>query len=503
MYLNKNIIIKNIISSFLLQIVTIISGFILPKIILSCFGSETNGLVNSISQFLNYVTLLEGGVSSVIMASLYKPLANKDMNKVSGIINATRKFFKQIAIIYVIYTAIVSVIYPLFVSTKFSYTYVFCLVWVLASNLFVQYFYSLTYKILLNADRKVYLVSLTQIIIIVVNTILVVIISRVYPDIIAVKLGSAIVFLIQPTMYGLYIKRHYCIDKSIPPDTEALNQRWDGFGQNLAFFIHANTDVVILTVFSSLSVVSVYSIYLMVINAMKGLVSSVSSALVPSLGNIMAKEDKEHVDSAFQLYEFGIHFVTSLLFTCCMILVVPFVAVYTSGVTDVEYKQPLFAVIMVIAEMVYCIREPYVSAAYASGHFKQTAKYAYLEALINIFISIVLVKKFGLIGVAIGTLVSMTYRMIAQILYLQKNILYRDSSIAFKSILIFGITSGVIFLLGSTIIRDRIIDYFSFIIYGFLIFLMCLVLYIIISIIFYRKTVISLLRSKFHKIEKD
>ena len=69
---------KNIFWSVLLQIATIVSGFILPRQLLIGFGSETNGLVASLNQFLNYVTLLEGGVSGVATAALYKTLQGKN-----------------------------------------------------------------------------------------------------------------------------------------------------------------------------------------------------------------------------------------------------------------------------------------------------------------------------------------------------------------------------------------------------------------------------------------
>ena len=74
----------NVISSMFLQLVSIISGFILPRLILTYFGSDITGLISSIGQFLNYISLFEGGVSMVIMSSLYAPLANKDYKKVSG-----------------------------------------------------------------------------------------------------------------------------------------------------------------------------------------------------------------------------------------------------------------------------------------------------------------------------------------------------------------------------------------------------------------------------------
>ena len=60
------------------RVVAIICSFITPRLILSSYGSEVNGLVNSISQFLAIINLLEAGISSVIDSNLYKPLAEKN-----------------------------------------------------------------------------------------------------------------------------------------------------------------------------------------------------------------------------------------------------------------------------------------------------------------------------------------------------------------------------------------------------------------------------------------
>ena len=93
----KKVTLINIISSILLQIFTIIYGFIIPKIIIDYFGSEVNGLVSSITQFLSYISLLEGGVTAVIIAKLYKPLVENDNKKISSIIVTANKFYKKIA----------------------------------------------------------------------------------------------------------------------------------------------------------------------------------------------------------------------------------------------------------------------------------------------------------------------------------------------------------------------------------------------------------------------
>ena len=78
---SKNAI-RNIATSLLLQIIAIVYGFIVPKIIIDCFGSNVNGLVVSITQFLSYISLLESGFGPVVKAVLYKPIANKDQKTI-------------------------------------------------------------------------------------------------------------------------------------------------------------------------------------------------------------------------------------------------------------------------------------------------------------------------------------------------------------------------------------------------------------------------------------
>ena len=48
-------LVRNTFSSLAFQVVTVICGFILPRLILKYYGSETNGLVSSIQQFLQII----------------------------------------------------------------------------------------------------------------------------------------------------------------------------------------------------------------------------------------------------------------------------------------------------------------------------------------------------------------------------------------------------------------------------------------------------------------
>lgn len=495
--MSKKVIARNILATLILQFVTIINGLVVPKIFISFFGSEANGLVTSINQFLNYVTLLEGGLNGVIMASLYKPLRDNDHQKISAIFNATQRFFKQIGVIYIAYSLVLAVVYPLFVETAYSYPYVLTLVLVLAVNLFVQYFFSMTYQVLIRASQNVYLGALTKAGVMLLNIVLVIILTKLYPDLILVKTVSAIVLFIQPIVYCAYTKKHFQIDKSVPRDDNAIKQRWAGFGHTLAYFINTNISVLMLTAFSSLSTVSVYSVYLMITNSIRNFSVSIASAIVPSLGSVIASGDREESNKAFNVFEFGMGFFTTLLFTCGIALVVPFVRVYTANITDAEYIQPLFAIVLMVAELIYCIREPYINAAYAAGHIKQTVKFAYAETAIHIVLSFLLVHKLNLVGVALAFLVSLLFRMVAHVVYLKKHIFQRSIRRSVRTIALFMAVSALVVFVANLILPlTSIGSYFEWFLNGVAVFAMTLVALMLLSVVAFRSELKAIISKK-------
>lgn len=224
----KHVTVWNALFSLALQLTTIISGFIIPRFILITFGSEVNGLISSLNQFLNYVTLLEGGLSSVILASLYKPLFEKNYEKVNAVLRATQKFYRKLAYIFVGYTILLAIFYPIFFTHSFTFEYVFGMTIILSIQIFVQYNFSSSWRLLLNADKKVYLVSMIQILTIILNTILFVVLLSFFPNIHFLKLITALVYLFQPICYYYFVKKYYPIQvKDVEADETLLKSRWD------------------------------------------------------------------------------------------------------------------------------------------------------------------------------------------------------------------------------------------------------------------------------------
>lgn len=487
--MKNKVTIINTISSILLQIVTIISGFIIPRLLLETFGSNVNGLVSSLTQFLKYMELFEGGLSSVILANLYKPLREGDKKKVDSIICTTDRFYKKLSIMFIAYTIILAIIYPIIVKTSFSLAYISSLTLILSINLFCQYCFSITWRTLLRADKKVYYVSIVQIIVIVLNTIGVAIGIKIFPNIHVIKIITSVVYLLQPILFNYYVKKHYDINKNVEPDKNALAQRWDGFGINIAAFIHNNTDVVVLSVLSNLKNVSIYSVYYLVTSGLKSLITSISAGIQPSLGHVYASGDKEELNKTFDMYEFIIYCATFFLFVVGGLCITPFIQIYTKGVEDANYFQPALGWIMILAEFVFCIREPYVNMAYCANKFKEVSKYAYVESVLNIVLSIILVWKFEIVGVAISTFIAMLYRTISHIIFLKDNIIKRDIIVTVKKFIAFAIPSIIIIILSNILFKFDNITVLAWIEYAIKNTILAVIVYTIMIVMFYKDKV--------------
>ena len=234
----------NIATSVLLQVVSGVCGLILPRFILRSFGSEVNGLVASVGQLLSYAVLLEGGIGGVMRAALYKPLANEDDAGISGIFYQIRRTFRKISIVFIGLAVLLSICMKFLVETQYDWLYVFTLV-----------------------------------------------------------LTSVVVFLLNPLVQWLYVKGHYNLSREADAGSVQHIPKRDGAIHHLSYFIHRNTDVVILSLLGSLQTVSVYAVYHTVINVLEQLLLSISSGLSGLVGRLIARKEIAELNRIVDRYE--------------------------------------------------------------------------------------------------------------------------------------------------------------------------------------------------------
>lgn len=470
---------KNAISAIVVQCATMIQGLILPRLILAAFGSDVNGLINSITQFLGFISLLEGGLGAVVLAELYRPIEDHDNDKIQEILQACQAFFNQISIVFIFYTMVLAIVYPIIVKKEFSFGYTASMVMILSLVTLAQYLFSITYRLYLQADQKLYIVNIISSVTIVINTASAAIIIFFLPNIHIVKLCSGIIYFLQPLAYRRFINKRYRLEKGfkIHVPKGVLTNRWSGFWQNFAHFINMNTDVAVLTFFTSLGTVSIYTVYLLAISALRGILASFANSYQSALGKYIAEDDLKLLNNKFSKFERLFWFISLAFFSTCLLLINQFVKLYTAGIHDENYYQPVFAAIIVLANLIYSIREPYQLLILAAGKFKETNFGSTMEAVLNLGISIILVWRFGLIGVAIGTLIAISFRLFYFLWFLKKNIIHRR----YRSYITFFITSFIVLICNLYVYINyeiKIDSVIWFCVYGLLILIINSLLYL-------------------------
>lgn len=429
----------NILISVGSQLVTLLCGFVVPRLMIGAFGSEAYGVTTSIAQFLAYITLLEGGIGGVARAALYEPLARNDSEAISDVVAEMRRFFRVVACVFVVYALVLACsFHRISRVTCLDWTSTFLLVIVISISSFGQYYIGISNAVLLQAAQKSYITNAVSIAATVVNTVFVVVLVYFGCDIITVKLASSCIFFLRPVALWLYVRKNFRIRKTSGIRKKVLTQKWEGLGQHIAFFLHANTDVVVLTCLADLSTVAVYAVYNMVVSHIQSLAASCVSGMEALFGDMLAKEEYEGLHKTFGYYETLISVVTVMLFSVTAVMLLPFIRIYTAGITDADYIAPVFGLLLVLSGVLYCLRMPYHSMVIAAGHFRQTRAAAYAEVVINVALSLALVGKYRLTGVAAATVLATAFRFGYYVIYLSKHIFRRSLALFAKRALVNG-----------------------------------------------------------------
>ncbi|MBQ0026115.1 MAG: polysaccharide biosynthesis C-terminal domain-containing protein [Lachnospiraceae bacterium] len=492
----------NILTSLIYQAVALMCGLIVPRLLIGTYGSEVNGAVSSITTFLSYIVLMEAGIGALSRSVLYKALAEKNQEDLEGIVYETKSFFRKVAYVFAAYVLLLAAAFKWISNADaLDFWVSFGLVIVIAISTFAEYFIGVTYSILIKADQQEYITLVLRAISIFLNMIVVVILVKAGCSILTVKLASGIVYGIRPVIIAIYTKKKYHLENIKPSGKKYLTQKKTALGQHIAWTLHNNTDVAVLTIFQNLALVSVYAVYNMITTKVQELVQAFTGTMEPIFGDYYSRGDKKALNKTFEYYETFVSLISVVLFTCVSILIAPFVTIYTRDISDVNYIYPTFGIILASASLIFNLRSPYNDLVVAAGHFRETRMAAYGEAAINIVLSIIFVFKYGLLGVAIGTAIATFYRMVFFAIYLSKNIIERPIGLFIKRCLVNGITYAALVIAGTKIVGGFAIDgYLTWIIAGAASCIGAAVITLAVNYVFYKDDVTEIIKRAFKKI---
>lgn len=485
---NKSEVKITVFSNLILQFVNAVCSFILPPLIISHFGSTVNGMVSSITQFISYLNIVEAGVGGAAILALYKPLAEKDCDLRNKVLTATKKLYNRSGLIFTVLVCLLSVIYPLIVANQVNKIDAGLMVLILGITGAAEFFLIGKFRVLLTADKKLYVISFIQAGGVVINTLVAVVLIKFNASILLVKLFSSLIYLSRYFFILWYVKKNYPDLKFYKDEKNTkIEQSKNVLVHQIAGLIVFNAPVIIITIFCSLVDASIYSVYALVFTGLNSLLGAFTNGMHSFLGNSIVKNEKEHLNYFYGKFEILVFFATFWAFSLAYILIIPFMNIYTKNMTDGNYIQPVLGVLFCIIGLMNNLRSPGVQLITGAGHFKKTQTRAIVEMLINIIFSIIFTVKFGMVGVLLGSVCSYSYRFFDIIIYVSKYILKKSSKKSFIRIFILLIIYLILIYLASQF-SINVTNYFQWFLYA-----------LILGIFFAIPVLVYLLLKRFNK----
>lgn len=443
--------VKNIIWGVLGQLITIALGIVVPRLVLTSFGSEINGLLNSITQIFAYFTLIEAGIGVTTTQALYKPTAEQDRDGVNGILSATSRYYKRVAVFYLIAVIAFAVIYPFTVKSSLPKSWIFLIIILNGLGSVINFWVQGKYTIFLGSIGKSYINTNLGTVCNVLTSASKIILLMNGCDVLQLQVVYFVISILKMLFIYWYIKKNYpWINVKAKPNYNALNQKNSVFIHQISFLIFSNTDILLITYFLGLKEVSVYSMYLMFFTYVNVFATQIYNGFTFRLGQIYQKsiELYKKYHDIFEVFYLSVVFI---MFTMTFLFIVPFLGLYTSGVNDINYLDWKLALLFFIMQLLSCGRNSSIMVINYAGHFKNTLKQTIIESAINLIASIVFLQLFGVYGVLMGTIAALLYRMIDMVVYANKKLLNRSSFITFRRWLIDVAVAAIIIFVFSRI----------------------------------------------------
>lgn len=445
------------------QFVTIVVGIIIPRLVLVNLGSESNGLLNSVSSMLTYMSLLEAGVGTATLQALYKPFAESDRKSINEIMSATHYFYKRTGYVYLFIVLALSVIYTLFVKTSIPKVYVFGVIIISGLSGVMSYFFQGKFKILLAAEGKSYVTTNITTMATVGVSISKVIVLQLSGNIVILQTVYFVFNLLQMIAIALYMRKYYSwLDFRVTPNFKAISQKNAVLVHQVTELIFNNTDALILTMFTTLKTVSVYSMYAMIFGMVKSVTITISDSFLYALGQAYSDKEKfEKMHNAYEVYNMAFTFA---IFCITGLIILPFLKLYTAGITDINYIDSKVAILFMLFYLLANGRKSSQVVINIAQEFDNTKWRSVIEAIINLSLSIILTTKFGIYGVLLGTIAALLYRANDVILYAAK--LLEKSPLVTYGRWIRNFCLVIVFMLIQSKMTLELDSYFKIMIYG-------------------------------------
>ena len=392
------------------RIIAIFAGFVTRVVFTRMLNESYVGINGLFTDILNILSLTELGAGTAITYALYKPVADNNIPKQQALMQMFKWFYRITAGCVAAFGILIIPFMDVIMKNRPDVeNLVFIYVLYLANSVVS---YLLVYKrTLIEAHQLNYIVLLYQTAFLLIQymcQILVLVIAR---DFILFLVMHIVCTVTSNICLSAKAGRlfPYLNEKAVEKLPE--DEKKDIYKNIKAMLMHKagavivnNTDNLIISSFVGVTSVGIYSNYFLVIGSVRQLLDQVFQGITASVGNLGVTEDNRHVKKIFETAFFTGNWLYGFAAICLYELLEPFIE--TSFGKSYLFTSDI-VLVLCINFYINGTRKAALTFRDSLGLFFYDRYKAVAEALLNLVISIILVKHYGVLGVFTGTLSSM------------------------------------------------------------------------------------------------
>lgn len=400
---------KNFIYALILQITKILLVFINRIIFVKVLGPVYLGINGLFSNILSMLSIADLGITTAMMYSLYKPLAEHDENRVSMYINYFKKVYNIIAIIVFILGMMLIPFLKYMVNLPEDVDNIYLYYIILVINTALTYL--LVYKTtLLSADQKMYIINkydtIFQFVLFALQVIILLSTKSfalyLASNLLCTLLGNICKAKKADKIYPYLKKKNISIGKE--EKKEIFTNIKSLFLYKIGGILQSNTDNILISIFVGTIVVGYYSNYSTIIMTITTFVAVIYTSIKASVGNYVNTQNIEEQLKMYNILEIFNFWIVGFCFICFMELIPPFVEICFGK----EYLLEKSVLIWISLNFYTSnIRQTLWTYRETTGMYNNSIKYVTIvTAIINIILSVILGKHYGLNGIIAATVIS-------------------------------------------------------------------------------------------------
>lgn len=450
----KNVIFGNIesISSLILSVVS-------RTIFISYLGMEYLGISGLFSNVLGLLAFTELGIGTAMNYSLYRPIAENDVEKIKSLMCLYKKAYHWIAIVILGIGVIILPLLPLLVKSDYGYDhiYIYYLLYLFdtVSSYFVTYKYAYV-----TALQKGYIITNLNVLLNFCVQITQIIAMVVFKSFLLYLIVQIIFRTVQKIITVLYL------DKQFPILTEKKSRKLDLKTQDTikkdikALIIHKigdasvhQTDNIIISIFINTITVGLMSNYIMIQNTVARFTNTFFNSFTASLGNLITSESKHRQEEVLDQYTFLGFWIFGFTTTAFISLSQPLFTLWGRMTNTDMLVDNLTMVLYFITVYLGGQSLTFYNFKVAAGIFDDDKYVALIQAIVNLIVSIMAVFIIGLPGVYIGTIVQRLVALIWKPIIVYKKQFDKSPKHYFTKTIKYGITTTIACVLNIALLK--------------------------------------------------